>query len=56
MDLEKLATRARSTLLLVSFVGVLVLGLGVLLIFAVISDTTKFTNQSGLTWVDGLTR
>jgi hypothetical protein len=53
MDLEKLAARARSTLLLVSFVGLLVAGLGVLLTFAVISRTTA--QATGADWVDGLT-
>src|ERR1700742_5367455 len=55
MDLEKLAARARSSLLLVSFVGILITGLGILLTAAIIARTTSHPNEAvGADWIDGL--
>jgi hypothetical protein len=52
MDLEKLGSRAKSTLLTVSFVGVLILALGVALTLTVIWHQTGVNKDSD--WVAGL--
>lgn len=52
MDLEKLASRARSTLAVISFIGVMVLALGVLLTFTIISRETSHHETAD--WVSGL--
>jgi hypothetical protein len=51
MDLEKLAARARSTLTVISIVGVLIVALGVLLTLTVISHAAAAQNAE---WVAGL--
>src|SRR5690242_20430105 len=50
MDLEKLASRARSTLAVISFIGLLILALGVLLTLTVISHATAASTGD---WVSG---
>lgn len=57
MDLEKLAARARATLLTVSFVGILVMLMGVLLTVTIIVHTMNQHDVAGPSrdWVDGLT-
>lgn len=52
MDLEKLGSRAKATLLLISFVGLLITALGGLLTLTVISRAT--TLHGGGDWVVGL--
>jgi len=56
MDLEKLAVRARISLLLVSLVGVIVTAIGALLTAAIISRTTDHANAVGADWLDGIMR
>ncbi|MGN6369869.1 MAG: hypothetical protein ACTHN5_16555 [Phycisphaerae bacterium] len=56
MDLEKLSTRARLTLLLISFVGVLVTAAGAVLLAAIISRTMVQPNAIAADWLDGVMR
>jgi len=55
MDLEKLGSRAKSTLLLVSFVGLLITAAGAVLTLAVIAHVTRgLTTNTGDEWLTGL--
>jgi hypothetical protein len=54
MDLERLAARARSTLAVISFIGVMVLALGLLLTLTVISRATSMPGFTAGDWVNGL--
>ncbi len=54
MDLEKLSTRARITLFLISLVGVLLTALGAVLTAAIISRTVNQPNGMSADWLDGI--
>ena len=56
MDLEKLSTKARITLFLISLVGILLTALGAVLTAAIISRTMAEASAIHADWLDGVMR